>query len=416
MKVLAVNKYYQLTGGGDRFFFDTEHILRDNGHDVVPFCLDYVGNRDTPFRPFFPAGVRGVDTESESILGKAKLFINGIYSFEARRALGRMLDEVPVDIAHLHILHYAMSPSVIDALDRHRVPIVFSLHDFRIVCSGGFLYCQGAPCQRCKGGNHSFAIIHRCYRGSTLSSAMGAIGNYLCALRKIYDKVDIFTVPHQAMLELLVEFGVRRDKLRVLQNPLVFRGSLPTSRLGDKVLYFGNLTRPKGVFTLLQAAGELPDIPFLFCGRGPAFDEMRKLVRDTQMRNVTIDTETRWENGLPETIASARLIVSPSEWPTPLEYTTLEAMALGKTVIASAIGGNREVIQSGVNGLLFAPSDAADLRRKLTSIYGEFDRITEIGARARSSVADNFSPQSFYENLLRVYCDAKEARATRDCQ
>src|SRR6185437_16281462 len=116
MRILNVNKYYQLTGGGDRFFFDMAHILTTRGHEVIPFCLSYPGNLETPYAHYFPEGISGHDAARQSILSKLRLFRNGIYSIESKKSLRKLLRDVRPDVAHLHILHYTMSPSVIDVL------------------------------------------------------------------------------------------------------------------------------------------------------------------------------------------------------------------------------------------------------------------------------------------------------------
>jgi glycosyltransferase involved in cell wall biosynthesis len=246
MKILNINKYYQHTAGGDRFFFDMANILLSKGHEVIPYCLDYPNNYETPYASYFPKGVSGMDVEKQTFFRKIKLFLNGIYSFEAKAGLARLLSDVTPEVAHLHILHYTMSPSVIDVLHCKNIPIIFSLHDFRIVCAGAYLYTQGHQCQKCIGGQYYNAIRYRCDQNSKARSLMGTIGNYLYRFIKIYNKIDIFTVPHNGMLELMIAFGIPYNKLRVLKNPLCLKEELPSPSVGKHVTFFGNLSSQKG--------------------------------------------------------------------------------------------------------------------------------------------------------------------------
>jgi glycosyltransferase involved in cell wall biosynthesis len=413
MKILNINKYYQYTGGGDRFFFDTAKILSLKGHEVIPYCLDYSNNLTTPYARYFPKGVSGIEVGKQSLSKQLRLFLNGIYSLKAKSQLKHLISETKPDIAHLHIIHYTMSPSVIDVLNNNGIPIVFSLHDYRIVCAGGYLYNQGYPCQKCKKNKYYHATVDRCYRNSRFSSLMGTIGNYLYKLINLYQKVDIFTVPHHNMLEILTEFGIPREKLQILPNPLVFDHDLPSPSLGKLVLFFGHLSTQKGIFTLLRAAANLPDIPFVICGRGPALREIKSVIEQKQMTNITIDTHTRWGNGLENIIASSRFIVSPSEWPTPLEYSTLEAMAIGKALVASRIGGNQEIITEGITGMTFEPGNSLELETVIRYLYSHPELCTQMGMKGRYQIQTTFSVDSFYREVMSIYKNAQFLRQNR---
>lgn len=413
MRILAVNKYYQLTGGGDRFFFDTEAVLLRHGHEVIPFCLKYPGNLPTPFDCYFPEGVSGKVIDEAPWSTRLRSFRNGVYSKESFDAIKALATQVRPDVAQLHILHYAMSPSVIDALDALQIPIVFTLHDYRIVCVGGFLYANGKECHDCRGGRFVNALKHRCYRDSYFSTVMGVVANYVYRAKRIYDKVDLFTVPHTGMLELLVDFGLPRQKLRVLRNPLVSSSEPPQPTLGDEVLFFGNVSAQKGVFTLLKAAKSLPSVPFVICGSGLALTSVRKEVLRENLRNVRIDDHSRMGNGLERMIAAARLVVSPSEWPTPLEYVTLEAMAFGKAVVASRIGGNQAVVQDGESGILFSPGNAAGLADAVRRLYDDPAECQRLGGNAKAQIERDFTEESFCDSLLAVFQEARIGRRTR---
>ncbi|HEY5993150.1 MAG TPA: glycosyltransferase family 4 protein [Gallionellaceae bacterium] len=408
MKVLSVNKYYQHTGGGDRFFFETNEILEKSGHVVVPFCLNYKGNKPTPYLKYFPGGVAGSELAAVGPWQKVRLFMNGIYSHEARKAIGRVIADERPDVAHLHILHFTMSPSVIDELHRQNVPIVFSLHDYRVGCVGGYLYRNGHECTLCAPHKFYEAVIHKCYQGSRSASLMGALGNYLYALRGLYSKVDAFTVPHEDMKRRVMQFGLPAEKIHILRNPLLVKNLPPrparsVPSIGADVLFFGNLSAQKGVLTLLKAAELLPHIPFRICGTGIALPVMQREIESKGIRNVAIDTASRWNSGLQELIAAARIVVSPSEWPTPLEYSTLEAMSLGKAVLASYAGGNRDVIVDGETGIFFRSGDHADLARKIEALHGDPEKCEQIGANARRSIEEDFNETRYGAELETLF-------------
>ena len=405
MNILNINKYYQHTGGGDRFFMDSASILNARGHDVIPYCLSYPGNLDSEYSDYFPEGISGSELNGVGFAKKVKLFLNGIYSFDAKEGLSKILMDIKPDVAHLHVLHYTMSPSIIDVLDKNNIPIVFSLHDYRIMCAGGYLYTNGGECRRCVTGNYYNALWFKCYHNSTLKSAMGVLGNYLYEFLKIYTKVDVFTVPHNGMRDILVEHGISPSKIFLLKNPLIFNYELESAGIGDYVLFFGNLSRQKGIYTFLNAAKMLPHIRFLICGRGIELEEVNKICQ-SKIHNVHVDTSTRWGSGLENIIAKARIVISPSEWPTPLEYSTLEAMAMGKAVLASDIGGNREVICPSQTGELFRVGDHEDLVAKIETLFSDESLCRSLGVNAQKYVRENFSEEIYYKDVLDVFSAA----------
>jgi glycosyltransferase involved in cell wall biosynthesis len=410
MRILHLNKYYQHTSGGDRFFFDAINIQAAQGHEVIPFCLDYPGNRPTPFARYFPPGVDGRSVDTRSLATRGRLFFNGIYSFEARKALRNLLREHRPDVAHLHVLHFSMSPSVIDELADWNVPMVFSLHDYRVVCTNGYLYRGAAICQDCRGGRYHNGWIHGCYRQSRTASLMGTLGHYLDAGRKIYDQVALFTVPHAGMRDTLVEWGMPEERFRILRNPLIQTGPAPESQVGDYQLYFGTLGRQKGVMTLLQAAAKMRDVKFVLCGIGDALDDIHAFIGTHQMTNVTVDTTTRRGKGLEELISSAGCIISPSEWLTPLEYSTLEAMWAGKAVVASSIGGNSHVIEDGVSGRLFEVGNHESLASTLYPLVQDPAKCLELGRNARARIESEFSEAAFHRASMDIYDEARQIR------
>ncbi len=406
MRILQVNKYYQLTGGGDRFFFDTIYTLEKHDHQVIPYCLDYPNNLDTPYKRFFASGITGKTINAETVANKIKMFRNGIYSLDVKKSLTLMLRDIKVDIAHLHILHYTMSTSVIDTLDKANIPIVFSLHDYRVGCVGAYLYREGKQCIQCTRGRYYKAVIHRCYRNSMTASLMGTLNNYVNITKRIYSKVKLFTVPHEEMKKNIIKFGIPEKKIRILENPFHLAEKPPTMPVGNFVLYFGQLNEPKGVLTLLEAAKLLPNIPFLFCGTGPALSVINIEIEKHNLKNIQIDTHSRWGKGLEQLIASAQIVVSPSKWPTPMEYSTLESLSFGKATLASDIGGNSSLIEDMVSGRLFAPGEVADLTTKLEELYSKPTLCSLLGTNAQAMIKDRFTTDSYYKKVMGIYNEA----------
>jgi glycosyltransferase involved in cell wall biosynthesis len=154
-------------------------------------------------------------------------------------------------------------------------------------------------------------------------------------------------------------------------------------------------------------------IPFIICGTGEAIDEVKAFIGRNEITNIQVDTVSRWHSGLKNIISSSRLVVSTSEWPTPLEYSTLETMVLEKAIVASRIGGNSEVVEEGVTGIFFEPGNSLDLERAIKYLYSRPDLCEQMGKEARNRILRDFSEDAFCKDLIDIYEDAKELRQNR---
>src|SRR5260370_5764949 len=192
MRVLQIHKTFRLTGGADTFFFKTWDLLAEHGHEVAHFSTKHPQNSPSPFANYF---VEGFTEQSVSHLGlgqKTKAFLNGIYSFDAKRNLSRLVEDFKPDLAHAHSFNYQLSPSIFDVFRNSGIPLVVTLHDYHIICGAGTLFVDGAPCERCRGGRHYHLLRHSCY-WNLPASLMATVSHY------VHDEGPSCSVPSQLL-------------------------------------------------------------------------------------------------------------------------------------------------------------------------------------------------------------------------
>src|SRR5207302_4806786 len=163
MRVLQIHKTFHTRGGADTFFFKTCDLLTKRGHEVAHFSTAHAKNRPSPYADYFVGGFTDEDAPHLNIARKAKAFVQGIYSLEAKRNLERLVADFEPDVAHAHSINYQLSPAIFDVFRNSRVPLVVTLHDYHIICGAGTLHSGVPNCERCRGGQHYNLLLHRCY-------------------------------------------------------------------------------------------------------------------------------------------------------------------------------------------------------------------------------------------------------------
>src|SRR5581483_2683265 len=402
MRVLQINKFFHSRGGADQVFFRTCALLEDQGHEVGHFATAHPNNVESKYAQFF---VKGGFTEADlgtlSLRRKADAFFEGVYNRQAYRDLQAMVREFRPDIAHAHNINYQLSPSIFDALAEEGVPAVMTLHDYSMVCTAGTLFVHDQVCERCHGGRHYNAVLHRCFHESIPASAMGMLNKYVHAARRTWEKVSQLISPSRFLRQKMIEFGVPPERITYLPVFLETLPNAPRKEPGDYVLYFGRLSANKGVRTLPDAAQRISK-PILIVGDGPLRDELAgHAARSNGKLQLLPFVRSRQEMGA--LIEGCAVAVVPSIWYENQPLAILETYALGKPVVASRLGGIPELVDEGSTGLLFRPGDAADLADKLEFLLTNPELSRAWGEAGRQKVERQFSRETHYQGLMQVY-------------
>ncbi len=372
-KLLLVNKFYHdvgPAGGVGRYLVQEEQDLAAAGWDVVPFAMADADARPSPWSGHF---VRARDY-SRPRLGSGALgdALNLVWNREAARRVEDVIVASRPDVAHLHNIYHHLSPSILPVLRRHRVPVAMTLHDLRLLCPAIHMLQDGQVCERCKGGRFHEAVRGRCVKESRGASLLAAVETAHQRWRRLYeDNVDVFLCPSRFYLEKYAEWGFPRAKLRHLPNFVDLQawrpGSLPTAPARDAYLYFGRISREKGLRHVLEAQqlweqghaeGTIaePPLELLIAGSGPCDGNLRARAAQLGLATVRILGPLQAPE-LRQALARARFSVLPSVWYENGPMAALESLAAGVPVVGSGIGGIPEAVQDGVTGVIVPPGD-----------------------------------------------------------
>lgn len=405
MKVLLANKYFYIKGGSERFFFKDAELLKQKGHQVVYFSMQHEKNLDCIEEAEF---VSRIDYENpEGIKDKLSQSLKLLYSFEARKKIDSLLKREKPDLAHLHSIYHQISPSVIHSLKKHRVPIVMTLHDYKMVCPAYSMVRLGQVCEECKGGRYYRCFFNHCTKESYAKSLLNVMEMYLHhRILSIYDSVDVFITPSRFMLNKLKEMGFKGFLVNLTYS-LDPRECRPEYVSDSRTIcYFGRLSSEKGIYTLFQAIKGL-NVNLKVIGAGPAESALRARAREEGMTNVRFLGYLAGD-ALRDEVKSSSMVIVPSEWYENYPNSVMEAFALGKPVIGARIGGIPEMVKDGETGFTFNSGDADELRSKIRLLLDKPGLTIGLGRNARRFVEEELNPDRHYRELMKIYRTAKK--------
>jgi glycosyltransferase involved in cell wall biosynthesis len=399
--LLSVNNYYYRRGGAEIAFLRHNDMLAEAGWAVVPFCMRHESNPVDEWNDHFVEEIE-LGRESDGLLAKLRKGAKAVYSFEARRKVDRVIDRVDPDLCHAHNIYHHISPSILGVIRRRGVPIVMTLHDLKIACPAYSMLAPDGVCERCRDGRLFQVVTNRCMKGSAALSALVMVESYLHRYLGSYsDNVDTFIVPSRFYKRKLVEWGFEERRFEYVPNFVDVDEVEPRFDPGRRFVYFGRLSREKGVATLIKAAAAA-GVPLDVVGTGPARVELEALAASER-------GDVRFlgylsGDALRDAVASARAVVVPSEWYENAPLSVLEACGLGKPAIVANIGGIPEMVVDGETGWVFPPRSVEQLAARL-ELVAELadDDVRAAGEAARRRVAEEFSPERYMDGVRSVY-------------
>lgn len=397
MKVLIVNKFLYPNGGSETYIFEIGKQLVKMGHEVEYFGMEHegrvVGNR-------LDCYTDNMDFHTGK-LSKLLYPFKIIYSAEAKKKMEKVLADFCPDVVHLNNFNFQLTPSVIYAVKEYekksgkRVRLVYTAHDSQLVCPNHLMKrpVTGALCQDCLGGKQWNCAKNGCIHNSKVKSLLGSLEARLYQRLKTYRYLDAVICPSFFMRDVLNTSPVLADKTVTMHN-FLDRTELENVSKKDYVLYFGRYSEEKGMKTLLGVCRQLPEIPFVFAGKGPLEEEV----------NAIKNIDNRGFLGgeaLYRLIAEARFTVFPSECYENCPFTVMESQMYQTPVIASRIGGAPELVEENKSGELFEAGNAAMLKQKIETLWKDREKLDRYTQFCKGLTF--MSLEEYCQKLIEIY-------------
>ncbi len=387
MKILFVHNLYQQAGGEDTVVAAEVELMKSHGHEVQLWNAD---NKDLP----------------TGLSGKIKTALNTVYSKASLLIAREKLRQFQPDIVHVHNFFPQISPAIYDACLEFGIPVVQTLHNYRLICPGAFLLRKGKICELCIKGSPYQAAKYGCYRRSKAGSLV--VAHMVAQHRQLgtwQTKVNRFIALTDFAKHKFIEAGFPDDKIAVKSNFLHEPEYDPTIANRSQpgfALFVGRISEEKGIRTLLQAWAAMDNgVELKIAGSGP-------LAELLPGNSNVIALGRQNPPQIRQLMQQAAFLVFPSEWYEGFPMVLLEAFALGLPVLASRLGSMIDIIQDGENGLLFSPGNAEDLALKAKWLLQNPQQALVLGENARHSFLTKYSAEQNYRELLTIYADANQ--------
>jgi glycosyltransferase involved in cell wall biosynthesis len=394
MRILIANKFFYRNGGSEVVMFQEREFLLHAGHDVVDFSMQDERNLESQNAAHF---VRRQDYRGGGKFAKLKSALVLLHSPEAVRRIGALIDETRPDLVHCHNIYHQLTPSIIGAAKSRGVPVALTLHDYKPVCPVYTRFHHGHCCSDCLDGDFAHVVKNHCADGSLSKSVLLYTEALVQRWLGSYEKVDRFIAPSRFMRDSVLH-RFKPEEVALLYNGVDLAAIPFVDRDDGYVLYLGRLSHEKGIETLLRAHADAAGAwPLVVAGTGPMGDDFKA--------NYSTAKFVGHQSGaaLQETISGASVVVVPSEWYENCPMSVLEAMAYGKPVVGSRMGGIPELVEDGVTGMLFEAGNVDQLRRNLDELMAVPERRRAMGRQARARVEAEFSLEKHNAGLMTIY-------------
>jgi len=408
MNILMVNWSWYPSGGDWTAVENLSQLYQMKGHKVIPFSMVDKRNYITPYEKYFVSNIDyKVLNKQKSISNGIKVLKRSIYSAESRLKLKQLLDDVKIDIAHLHNLGPQITPSILSVLKERNIPIIWTLHDYGMLCPATSFVSKDEICERCKNGRFFYCFFRKCKKDSYQASFVAALRSYILKFLDIQKYVDVFICPSKFLKSKFIEFGFDKERFEQLYNPYDIDGlskylKNSIDNHDNYILYVGRVEKVKGVMTLIKAFSDLKEIQLLVVGSGEKEEEYKKYVMENGLENIHFLGHLEKEKVI-YLIKGSQFTVCPSEWYENLPYSVVEAMLLGKPVVGSRIGGIPELVIDGLTGFTFIPGDAVDLKNKITDLLSDRKKCEVLGSQAQKHVTALVNLETHYKNMERIF-------------
>jgi glycosyltransferase involved in cell wall biosynthesis len=384
MKIIIAHNQYKQQGGEDVVFEQERELLQRTGHKVRVYCRS---NDDVDSYP----GVK-----------RLVLLQKSVWSDDSYRGFGELLRREKPDLVHVHNTWVMLSPSIYQACKEARVPVVQTLHNYRLMCPAGTFFRDGKTCEECLHHGQWRSVLHACYRDSRLMTAAMALMISAHRYKGTWAGIDSYITLSQFSRKQFLRGGFPAEKLFVKPNFVHPDPGMCMER-EDYALFIGRLSPEKRVSTILNAWSCLRSrIPLFILGGGPETVQLKEEAARKGLDHVRFEGHQP-RNQVLSLLRRARFLIFSSEWYENFPVTIAEAFACGVPVICSRLGAMQEIVDNGRTGVHFIPGNSEDLAAKVEWAWSHPARMQEIGIEARKEYESKYTAEKNYPMLMEIY-------------
>lgn len=381
LNILIVHNYYQIPGGEDTVVANEKGMLEDHGHKVVL----YIRNNS--------------ELKKMSKLQKLMLPFTTVFNPRTYRDIKRLIKTEQIDIVHVHNTLNLISPSVYYAARVMNVPVVQTVHNFRLLCPGATFYRDGHICEDCVESGLWCAVKHKCYRGSRMQTLACVMSTWFHRMTGIYGKINYICLTEFNKGKLLQLKQIKANQVFVKPNFIAAPTDeiIPYKQRANQFIFAGRLDKLKGIDILLKAWKQMGATAskLVVCGTGPMEDWCKDFLRNNpdcnvEMRGFVPNNETK------KLIANSKALILPTQCYEGFPMTIVEAFLVGTPVICSDLGNAGSIVEEGVTGCKF----------KADSIEGIIKAIRKCGGMCESAMSEfekKYTDNKNYEILSAIY-------------
>lgn len=391
MRILLVNKFYYRRGGDCIYTLNLEKMLREHGHKVAIFAMHYPDNFNSSWNKYWPRQI-----EFKFGPNMLEAFMRPFGTNEVREKYVKLIDSFKPDVIHLGNIHSQISPIVAEIAHKRGVKVVWSIHDYKLLCPRYDFLQNGFLCEECLTNNKA-VLIHKCMKKSYIASLLGYLEAKKWNVERIEACVDNYICASEFVKHMMLKGGFSKDKLKIICHSIDTNScrmvSYPTQNERKYYCFVGRLSHEKGLATLISVAKQLP-YKLIIVGNGPLEEELRVMKSD----NIEFVGFKEW-NDIKMIVHNARFCVVPSEWYEVLGLVNLETQCLGTPILGAKIGSIPYVIDEGITGMTFESRNQIDLRNHIVKMW---DTPFDYEYIAKSS-QEKYSPEIYYQKLMKIY-------------
>lgn len=382
MRILFIHNRYQQPGGEERAVLSECLLLQQKGHTAEILYFD--------------------TEQTNSISEKMKQAMRSVFNRRSYNITLQKINAFNPDIIHVHNLFFEASPSVLYAAKKKHIPVVATIHNYRLICSNALLIRNNSICELCVQKTFPLhGVYYKCYRSSALASAT------VTGITGIYKLLNNWKNNIHTYI-FLTEFARKKivhSSLRLFEQQGTVKPNFTNDRGMGEInrenffLFAGRISSEKGVDFLLKAFSNMPGEQLYIAGDGP----LKQLLQEQYRQFTNIHFKGRLENNdLIELMKKSKALLFPSLWYEGLPVTIAEAFSTGTPVLASKLGAMETMITDSYNGLHFNPGDAEDIKRTVKA-FNHFTDKTILYKNARQTYLDFYTPEKHYESIMNIY-------------